>query len=190
MLTPSSARCTACVANTPPQIVRFPRAAPASAPAASSPAPPVRRPYHETTPAQRQQVMVLVRGILRAAYPFLEERQWVQALDDLQLPLYTTGEEAFLYAKGLTTLVQYLAAYFPTVPVTSRSASPTPAPAEATPPVPEPLVKQTYAIRAALAEQLDRVSYWKRKPRTWFVNQALTHWLDQYPEAHTSLPEE
>ena len=61
-------------------------------------------PYAEMTPDQRYQVLVLVRQLLQAAFPWLEEWQWVQALDDLQLPVYTTGEAVFFYATGLTTL--------------------------------------------------------------------------------------
>ena len=58
------------------------------------------------------------------------------------------------------------------------------------PPARELRVKQTCDIRASLMEQLKRVCYWRRKSRTWFVNQALDQLLRQCPEALTPLPEE
>ena len=189
MLTPSYARCAACVANEPPRAVRFPRAVPAAAPAPAS-----WRPYPEASPDQRRQAMVLARQILQAAYPFLAEWQWVQALEELRLPLHCTVEEATLSRDGLTTLVRYLAAYYPTVPVADPAVAPAPAPAPTPtptdPPARELRVKQTCDIRASLMEQLERVCYWRRKSRTWFVNQALDQLLRQCPEALTPLPEE
>jgi len=197
MLTPSYARCAACVANEPPRAVRFPRTVPAAAPAPAS-----WRPYPEASPDQRRQAMFLARQILQAAYPFLAEWQWVQALEELRLPLHCTVEEATLSRDGLTTLVRYLAAYYPTVPVAGPAGAPAPAPTPMPIPTPIPTptptdpparelrVKQTCDIRASLMEQLERVCYWRRKSRTWFVNQALDQLLRQCPEALTPLPEE
>ena len=36
----------------------------------------------------------------------LEDKQWIQALDDLQLPLHLTVEEATLYRDEFTTIVR------------------------------------------------------------------------------------
>jgi len=133
--------------------------------------------------------MVLARQILQAAYPFLAEWQWVQALEELRLPLHCTVEEATLSRDGLTTLVRYLAAYYPTVPATDPALAPAPIPAPIPMPMPTPMptdpparelrVKQTCDIRASLMEQLKRVCCWRRKSRTWFVNQALDQLLRQ-----------
>ena len=191
MLTPPYVRCATCVANEPPRAVRFPRAVPAAAPA-----PALWRPYPEASPDQRRQAMALARQILQAAYPFLAEWQWVQALEELRLPLHCTVEEATLSRDGLTTLVRYLAAYYPTMPVADPVVAPAPAPTPTPtlmptdPPTRELRVKQTCDIRTSLMEQLKRVCYWRRRSRTWFVNQALDQLLRQYPEALTPLPEE
>ena len=177
MLTPSPAHCTPCMADTPPQVVRFP-----ATPTRPSPA---WLPYAEALPAQRHQMMVLMRQILQAAYPTLQEPQWVRALEELQLPLYRSSEEVILYCEALTTLVQYLAACYPTVPMTDVFASPVPLPADDG----KKPGKQTFNIPAGLALQLKRVGYWKRKPCGWLVNQALAQLLRQYPEALEPLPE-
>jgi hypothetical protein len=182
MLAPS-VRCTPCVANTPPQVVRFPAAAPASPPITPS---PEWLPYPEASPAQRHQLVVLTRQVLQAAYPTLQEQQWVQALEELQLPLYICREGVTLYGEALTTLVQYLATCYPTVPATDIFASPVPLPDDNGQ---EPR-KQTFSIPAGLALQLKRVGYWKREPVAWLVQQALARLLRQYPEAFKPTPHE
>ena len=39
-----------------------------------------------------------------------------------------------------------------------------------------------------LGKQLERASYWRRRPRTWLVDKALTQLLRQYPESLTHSP--
>jgi hypothetical protein len=145
-------------------------------------------PYHEASPIQRHQALVWVRQILQAAYPFVEAGQWDQALQELRLPLYPAVEGATLYDEGLTTLVQYLAACYPTTPAARPYTSTMSAPVEVEPPVDEPTVKQTYDIRVSLAEQLRCASYWQRRPQRWFLDQALVQLLSQYEEAITPVP--
>jgi len=187
MLLPSSRRCAACVASTSVRAVRFARAAPARARTGAAEAARMV-PYHEASPVQRHQAMVWVRQILQAAYPFVGAEQWDQALEDLRLPLYPAVEGATLYYEGLTTLVQYLAACYPTTPAARPSVSTMSAPVEVEPPVEEPTIKQTYDIRVSLAEQLHCVSYWQRRPRRWFLDQALVQLLSQYEEALIPIP--
>ena len=186
MLTPSPIRCATCVARAPLQVIRFPHAAPAATPAAASPPRTAWLPYHEARPTQRYQTMVLARRVVQAAYPFLEEAQWVQALEALRLPLCLDEGEVTLQRDGLTTLVQYLAACYPTVPTTDIFASPVPLPGDNGG---EPR-KQTFSIAAGLALQLKRVGYWKREPVAWLVQQALALLLRQYPEAFKPTPHE
>lgn len=178
-----SVRCTPCIAHTPPQLIRFPAAAPLSPPTIPS---PEWLSYAEALPAQRHQVMVRSRQILQAAYPALQEPQWVQALEELQLPLHISNGEVILYCEALTTLVQYLAACYPTGPVLDIFASPVPLPDDNGQ---EP-GKQTFSIPAGLALQLKRVGYWKREPVGWLVQQALALLLPQYPEAFVPTPRE
>ena len=183
MLTPVPAHCTPCVADNPPQLVRFP----AAAPAVTSTTPlPVWLPYQVALPAQRQQLLVLVRQILQAAYPTLQELQWVQALEELQLPLRLFGEEVVLYCEGLTTLVQYLAACYPAGSTPDVFLSPAPLPSNEG----QKPATQTFSIPAGLALQLRRVGYWKRADYAWLVNQALAQLLGQYPEAAVPTPHE
>ncbi len=182
MLTPS-VLCTPCIANTPPQVVRFPTPAPVSPPTNPS---PVWLPYTEALPGQRHQMMVLTRQILQAAYPSLHEQQWVQALDALQLPLYVSREDVILYCEALTTLVQYLATCYPSVPATDIFASPVPFPDDDG----KKPSKQTFSIPAGLTLQLKRLGYWKRESYGGLVNQALALLLRQYPEAFKPTPRE
>jgi hypothetical protein len=140
-------------------------------------------PFAQAPPLLRHQALASARQILGAAYPFVAEAQWHQAFDELQLPLYRSGDgPASLAVDGLTALVQYLEARYraatasepaATAPLTVASAQP---------------IKQTYAIYPDLATQLERVSYWCRQPRSRLVNQALAQSLSQYPEASIPVP--
>lgn len=186
MLAPSPIRCATCVASAPLQVIRFSPAGPVSPPAAASPPQTAWLPYHAALPAQRHQTMVLMRRIMQATYPFLEEAQWVQALEELQLPLCFYGGEVTLQREGLTTLVQYLAACYPTVPATDIFTSPVPLPEDEN----EDQRNQTFSIYTSVALQLKRVGYWKRAPVGWLVNQALALLLRQYPEALKPTPRE
>lgn len=146
-------------------------------------------PYAQASPFQRGQGLRGARGILDAAYPFLGPAQWHQALDYLQLPLHVRGGQATFLPDGLATLVHYLEAqYRPQSPAGSSGFAAT-LPPDSALLAGEPTTKHTYAIRNSLAQQLDRVSYWRRQPRAWFVNWALTQLLSQYPEASTPVPE-
>jgi hypothetical protein len=186
MLTPSPIRCATCVASAPLQVIRFPHAAPASPPAAASPPRTAWLPYDEALPTQRYQTMVLARQVIQAAYPFLEEAQWVQALEELRLPLCLYEGEVTLQRDRLTTLVEYLAACYPTVPAADIFASPVPLPDDEA----QDSRNQTFSISVGVALQLKRVSYWKRVPVGWLVNQALALLLRQYPEAWKPTPRE
>lgn len=144
-------------------------------------------PFAQASPLLRHQALTSARQILGAAYPFVAEAQWYQAFEELHLPLYRTGDEpASLSAGGLAALVQYLEARYRTALTstpTIAAAAPT-APAATTG---QP-TKQTYAIYPEIVAQLERVSYWCRQPRSRLVNQALTEFLSQYPEASIPVP--
>lgn len=149
-------------------------------------------PYAQTTPFQRAQGLRSAQVILDAAYPFLVPAQWQQALDYLQLPLYVRGGQATFLSDGLGTLVHYLEAQYRPQPTGELPDFITPRrPDAALLLLPEePTTKQTHAIRNSLIKKLVRVSYWRRQPRTWFVNAALAQLLSQYPEALIPVPEE
>jgi hypothetical protein len=95
------------------------------------------------------------------------------------------GGQATLLPDGLATLVHYLEAQYRSRPAVGAA----PMPLDSALLAAEPTTKYTYAIRNSLAEQLERVSYWRRQPRTWFLNWALTQLLSQYPEASIPVPE-
>jgi hypothetical protein len=190
MLTSTSLPCSFCIADKSLRLVNFSRSTSASSADIFSGALQMELPYSQASLVQRRQVMLSSRKILQAAFPFVEEQQWVEALDDLQLPLHLTTEEVTLYRDGLTTLIRYLVACYPTVPLAYPPDSNMLAHADIDPLAPKHQIKQTYAIYVSLAEQLNRVSYWRRKPRTWFVNRALTQLLSRYPETLIPLPKE
>ena len=149
-------------------------------------------PYAQASLFQRAQGLRSARVILDAAYLFLGPAQWQQALDYLQLPLHVRGGQATFLPDGLGALVHYLEAQY-------RPQSTNGVPSFTAPGRPdaallllgeEPATKQTHAIRNSLTEKLVRVSYWRRQPRTWFVNAALAQLLSQYLEAHIPVPED
>ena len=149
-------------------------------------------PYAQASPFQRAQGLRSARVILDAAYLFLAPAQWQQALDYLQLPLHMSGGQATFLPDGLGALVHYLEAQY-------RPQSTNGVPSFTAPGRPdaallllaeEPATKQTHAIRNSLTEKLVRVSYWRRQPRTWFVNAALAQLLSQYPEALIPVPDD
>jgi hypothetical protein len=164
---------------------------PAAEPEASAPVSgiPALVPYTQSTPFQRAQGLRSARVILDAAYLFLTPAQWQQALDYLQLPLHVRGGQATFLPDGLGALVHYLEAQYRPQSAGGLPGSAVPGQLDAALLPEEPKTKQTYAIRNSLTEQLIRVSFWRRQPRTWFVNVALAQLLSQYAEASTPLPE-
>lgn len=142
--------------------------------------------FGQAPPLLRHQALASARQILGAAYPFVAEAQWHQAFDELQLPLYRSGDgPASLAADGLTVLVQYLEGRYRAAAVSAPSVAATPTPPAVAAAQP---IKQTYAIYPDLATQLERVSYWCRQSRSRLVNQALAQSLSQYPEASIPVP--
>ncbi len=146
---------------------------------------PLLLPYAQASAFQRTQALNGARQVLDAAYPFLNYSQWQHALDQLQLPLQVTADQAGLTHDGLATLVQYLAAQYRT-PAASGSWLPG---SPAGSPVANKSRKQTYSLSPEVTEQLARVSYWCRIPKSQLVNEALAQWLSQHPEASLPLPE-
>ncbi len=116
--------------------------------------------------------------------------QWQQALDYLQLPLHMSGGQATFLPDGLGALVHYLEAHYRSQSTGELSGSAAPGRPDAALLAGEPTTKQTYAIRHSLIEKLGRLSYWRRQPRSWFINVALAQLLHQYPEAHTPAPKD
>jgi hypothetical protein len=95
-----------------------------------------------------------------------------------------SGGQATFLPDGLASLVHYLEAQYRPQPIAGA-----PMPPDSALLAGEPTLKYTYAIRNSLAEQLERVSYWRRQPRTWFINWVLTQLLSQYLEASIPVPE-
>jgi hypothetical protein len=142
-------------------------------------------PFAQASALLRHQALASARQMLGAAYPFVAEAQWHQAFEELQLPLYRSGDgPASLSTDGFTALVQHLEARYRT----TTTAAPAAIAAVSIPSAAAKSIKQTYSVYPDLATQLERVSYWSRQTRSSLVNQALTHWLSQYPEASIPVP--
>ena len=188
--TPASSVPTGDSTDSPLEVTTETEQLPTAQPEASAPASgiPTLVPYTQATPFQRAQGLRSARVILDAAYLFLTQAQWQQALDYLQLPLHVSGGQATFLTDGLGTLVHYLEAQYRPQSAGGLLGSATPGRLDATSLPEEPTTKQTYAIRNSLTEQLIRVSFWRRQTRTWFINVALAQLLSQYAEASTPLP--
>jgi len=148
-------------------------------------------PYAEASPWQRHQALLSARQVLDAAYSFLSQDEWVQALDQMQPALQFLADQIVVSYPGLATLVYYLETHYRPAAAAAPGALPigNSSPAGMLPAGKGKQKKQTYAVYADLLTQLARVSYWRRRPISQLVNEALAQLLRQYPEAHQPVPE-